>query len=326
MSIRYENVYNDLPNDLKSMVEDYSGPLHPGPIELAKEVCCEFTCGGNQCDNINRFYRLIVSYKHIIIKWTLFVLAVLGCLAATALIVYAILFPVNNMFIGLIYSDIKCDWYLKCIANAIDTNGNQLEIEDRSKSLLETALPVFGITIFGIAGIVCVIILLVLLYGSLRDDDGLSKLYWFYVAVAVYVFYAISIVLIFNFHWAKYFGYINDAAKCGNYNNFVFVSYVYKLRSPPTSTDPFGNDVNCGNNDCCPFKSLGFLKGVQVDYSLSWDIDTCNECKKEGWAYVAFFLIIPIIMFISALAIYYVIKRCKETIRVVQNRYHIERV
>ena len=77
-----QNVYNDLPKDVKSMIDDYTGVRPPSTSEIKREALKRFCCG-----NI-KFYNPIKIFKWIgiISIWTFVIIAIIGCAYLWALV------------------------------------------------------------------------------------------------------------------------------------------------------------------------------------------------------------------------------------------------
>ena len=306
------NVYNDLPGDVRGMVDEYAGPRPPSNLIIAKEVCCEWLCDGMECNCAKRTYGWCCNYKRQIgnvFKWI--GIGLLGLIVAAG-IVYLWLFPFGTLFEGLMFADVRCGWGL-CDNYAIAPNGDPLGTGDYNglhytPGPMSTAMAGFGISII-VLGCITGLILL-----SPCWCWNAPQWYGAWIAVILYIVWVVFITLAFYFNLAKYFGSYNDP-ECIKFVGLPFVYWVYQL----TTSD--GYDGSCGYSDCCPFERLGFLGGVQYNPKLPWDVDACTVCKAVGWKYVAVPILAPLFVGAVVALVVVSVRRCKRKIVKIQRKY-----
>ena len=131
----------------------------------------------------------------------------------------------------------------------------------------------------------------------------------------IYVLSCLLLPIAFHFYLAKYFGAYENPEECAKFVDLPYVWWYYEMWNPKGYSDV------CGYSACCPFKRLGFSKGVQYDPSLPWDIVSCMKCEAAGWKYLAGFLLGPIGIVLVILLIVWIIRRCRGKIEMVRGRY-----
>lgn len=317
-----DNVYDDLSNDLKNMIDEYTGPRPPEGLDMAKEVFLECMCGGLDCNYAKNSCTWCSHNRYNICKCV-------GIVFGLSVIVglgYLFLFPFNSMWIGIMFKDYKCDWYGYCHTYALNTQGNCYSPKswcdgDNSDSV-SSAMAAVGLSLSSLIFPSVLLLLMVIVFRqtlirSEKIDIGIGMCFTFYIGFVLFMCVA------FHFHLAKYFGAYHNPKECSKFVELPFVYWYYKMHHPGNDDDPYGYDGVCGYSDCCPFQSNGFMKGVKYNQSLPWDVETCTKCKEYGWNYLAAFLVPPVIITFAIWLTFLIIRRCYRKVQKVNRKYYI---
>ena len=322
------DLYDDLPHDLKGMVDDYSGPRTPGKLEIAKEVFSECMCGGVNYNYAKKSCKWCSDHKSDISNIFRWIAIITVILITLFVFCYLFGFPISNLFIGLMFSDMKCKWYSTCETYGVNMDGSKLPVTyydynySQPVDLLftSTAGIFMGLLAFILSSIIVGLLLWVRL--SSFPNKYEKRRIWFSIFCGVYLSFVTAISLAFYFSLAKMFGAYHDPEKCTEFVELPFVYWYYHLNHPPTHDHPWGYTAICGYNNCCPFKRLGFLQGIQYDPSLPWDVDGCTKCIQYGWKYLPIFIVTPIVVTGVSMLIFLSIRRCFKMVKKVNGKYY----
>ena len=282
------NSYFDLPRNVRTMVDDYSGPLPPSDVAMIAQTCALCLCNGDPsdrcaacvegcaycytegcahcCSDFGRCLRNDVFCSPIVLRGVLYTLAILT-------MIYGFL-VINNLFAALTISNTHCPYgvWAYCGILTLDKDGSVLE-----STPIISGVVVFPLVLLTYAALVSHVLVI---YGTSDGSPMNNVVFTKYFKYTVYGVWAIT--------WVPLSIYLSVGVSstvlsyCRDYENYApfLIAFNYRNRwnKPDVST-------------CQKFSPLGFGNGAIYNSSLPGTPDGCSLCMTHG----VFLLYIPVI-------------------------------